>query len=60
MAIDPSELSQTEKQHLTELAEKTGNETVREGVNTYLERSAKKAEPNGAPTTNRLTRSGKR
>ena len=39
------------KQHLAELAEKTGDETVRDVVNTYLERSAKKSEPNGAPTT---------
>ena len=51
MPIDPSELSQTDKQHLAELAEKTGDETVREVVNMYLERSAKKSEPNGAPTT---------
>lgn len=51
MAIDPTELSQTDKQNLADLAEKTGDETVREVINTYLERSAKKPEPNGAPTT---------
>ena len=51
MAIDPLELDQTEKQHLSELAERTGDERVRAAVTAYLEESVKKTEPNGAPTT---------
>ena len=51
MAVDPTQLSQTDKQHLADLAEKTGDETVREAVNAFLERSAEQSEPNGAPPT---------
>ena len=51
MAIDPTTLSQTDKQHLVEIAEKSGDEALCEAVNAFLERAAKKSEPNGAPTT---------
>jgi hypothetical protein len=47
MAIDPTELDQTDKQHLVELVEKTGDEALREAVNAYLERAAKESESNG-------------
>ena len=51
MAVDPTQLSQTDKQHLAALAEKTGDEAVREAVKAFLERSAEQAEPNRAPST---------
>ena len=51
MDIDQTELDKTEKQHLSELAEKTGDERVRAAVNAYLEESVKKSEPNGVSTT---------
>ena len=50
MAIDPTQLSRTDKQRLADLAEKTGDEAVREAVKTFLERSAEQAVPNGAPS----------
>ena len=49
MAIDPTQLSRTDKQRLADLAEKTGDEAVREAVKAFLERSAEQAVPNGAP-----------
>ncbi len=50
MAIDPTQLSRTDKQLLADLAEKTGDKAVREAVEAFLERSAEQAEPNGAPS----------
>ena len=50
MAIDPTQLSRTDKQQLADLAEKTGDKAVREAVTAFLERSAEQAEPNGAPS----------
>lgn len=50
MAIDPTQLSRTDKQHLADLAEKTGDKAVREAVEAFLERSAEQAEPNGTPS----------
>ena len=37
MAIDHTELSNADRQRLTELAERTGNDAVRDAVNAYLE-----------------------
>lgn len=52
MATDSTTaLNQTEKQHLAELAERTGDERVRAAVHTYLEEPGQKSEPNGAPPT---------
>ncbi len=51
MAIDPTALNQTDKRHLIEIAEKSGDEALCEAVNAFLERAAKKSAPNGAPTT---------
>ena len=51
MVIDPTELSQTDKRHLIEIAEKSRDEALCQAVNAFLERSAKKSEPNGTPTT---------
>ena len=48
MAIDPTQLSRTDKQLLADLAEKTGDKAVREAVKAFLERLAEQAEPNGA------------
>lgn len=50
MAIDPTQLSRTDKQHLADLAERTGDKAVREAVKAFLERSAEQAETNG-PTS---------
>ncbi len=50
MAINPTQLSRTDKQHLADLAEKTGDEAVREAVKAFLERSVEQAVPNGAPS----------
>ena len=50
MAIDPTQLSRTDKQHLADLAEKTGDTAVREAVTAFLERSAEQAVPNRAPS----------
>lgn len=50
MAIDPTALSQTDKQHLVEIAEKSGDEALCEAVNAFLERTTKKSEPNGSLT----------
>ena len=50
MAINPTQLSRTDKQHLADLAEKTGDKAVREAVEAFLERSAEQAEPNGPPS----------
>ena len=47
MATDPTQLSRTDKQHLADLAEKTGGKAVREAVKAFLERSAEQAEPKG-------------
>ena len=51
MTIDPTALSKTDKQYLAEIAEKSGDETLCEAVNAFLERSAQKSEPNGASST---------
>jgi len=51
MTINPVELSQTEKQHLSELAEKTRDDSVRAAVDAYLERVDETAEPTGISPT---------
>jgi hypothetical protein len=51
MMIDPTALSKTDEQHLVEIAEKSGDETLCEAVSAFLERSAKKSEPNGTSST---------
>jgi predicted DNA-binding ribbon-helix-helix protein len=54
MTISADELNPEDLEVLTELAEESGKEgkdlsiALREAVNAYLERSAKKSEPNGA------------
>lgn len=56
MGIDPNDirLNAEDKELLARAAEDTGRswrETLRAAVNSFLERSVKKSEPNGAPTT---------
>lgn len=48
MEIDATKLSQMEKQSLSALAEKSGDDGVRAAVDAYLERGDEPAEPNGA------------
>ncbi len=46
MAIDPTELNQTDKQSLVKIAEKYDDQTFRTAVNAFLERAAQKLEAN--------------
>lgn len=50
MAIDPIELSQTDKQHLVEIADKSGDEALRAAVDAYLNHTAQLSESNGTET----------
>ena len=48
MAMNPTDLSPRERRALSDLAAKSQDEALRTAVTAYLERSAKKSEPDGA------------